>query len=70
MKAQTIKESLRVAKHLENCNNTAIAKALDKSESTISQWCDGESRITLEELHKLAKFFNVSVSKFMKWGKK
>ncbi|MBN8850361.1 MAG: transcriptional regulator [Sphingobacteriales bacterium 50-39] len=45
----------------KNVKNKELAKALGKTESTVSQWCNNLMQPSLETFYKIANFLDVDM---------
>jgi putative transcriptional regulator len=53
-----------------NIKNKQLAKALGKTESTVSQWCNNNKQPSLETFHKIAGYLDVDLKELFVSTKK
>lgn len=63
-----ISKSINVGCALFSKRKGDMAKAIGKTPQTVSEWCNGKSKPSLDTVSKIAGFFEVSVSVFISWG--
>jgi len=63
-----IGKSIKVGCKLFKKRKKALAVYTDVTQVTVSYWCAGKTRPTIEMLEKIAQFFGVKVSTFIEWG--
>ena len=63
-----IEKSINVGFKIFKKRKKALARHTDVTQSAVSCWCSGKSTPTVGTLEKIADFFGVKVSTFIKWG--
>ena len=63
-----IGKSIDVGCALFKKRKKALAVHTGVTQVTVSYWCTGKTKPTLEMLEKIAEFFGVKVSTFIEWG--
>ena len=63
-----IAKSIRVGLAYKNMSAQELAKTLDKTKQTVSQWMNNKADPRLADVVKMAEIFNVCVSVFISWG--
>ena len=63
-----IGKSIKVGLAIKEMKSHELAKAVGKTEQTVSYWANGKSDPKLPDVERIADAFGVKVSTFIAWG--